>query len=264
MIELEELHRQAGELEGLLRMQTMPLGLKMLKSIDEIPKEAKRPLKDLGYHLSFCQALALSRRQGWVIAETKEDMWCFEPVVGLGFTKPPKRFLEGYNRYPDTASTLEAGSTWARNMPRFDYGLYSAVVVAPLSKISFEPDIFIVYGEPAKMTQIMLAKIWLDGKDINPVLSGHAACIYYVVPPIKGMKWNISLPCGGDLRRAACETNNMVFSAPIKEISGLLKGLKAIQDEDLGLPLHLSPAIEYPLPASYVDIGKIAGMDWVK
>lgn len=264
IMKLETLHKQASELEGVLRLQSYPLGVKMLKSTDEIPRGAQRPVKDMGYHLCFCQALALSRRHGLTIAATKEDMWCFEPVAGLGFTKAPERFLDGYNRYPGTASTVEAGSTWARNMPRFDYGSYSAVVSAPLATADFEPDIFIVYAEPAKMTQIMLAKIWLDGRDITPTLSSHAACVYYVVPPIKEKKWQMSLPCGGDLRRAGCEFTNMVFSAPIEVLEDLLKGLRAIKDEGLGLPLRLSPAIEYPLPPAYVEIGKMVGMDWLK
>ena len=120
MTDLEEMHGQARELEHLLKLQSLPLALKMLKSEDEIPEDAQRPVKDMGFHLNFCQALALSRRNGLTIAESMQDMWCFEPVVGLGFVKPPKRFLEGHNRYPASARTLEAGSNWARNMPRFE------------------------------------------------------------------------------------------------------------------------------------------------
>jgi len=264
MNNLKDMHGQASELERLLRLQSLPLALKMLKSEDEIPKEAQRPVKDMGFHLNFCQALSLSRRNGLTIAQTIEDMWCFEPVVGLGFVKPPERFLEGYNRFPSSARTLEAGATWARNMPRFDYGKYIGVLCAPLEKASFEPDIFIAYGAPAKMTQIMLAKIWIDGKDITPTLSSHAACVYYVVPAIQEKKWQISLPCGGDLRRAACEDYNMIFSAPIEALRDLLLGLRAVKRESLGLPLHLTPAIEYPLPERYVQIGHSIGMDWVR
>lgn len=264
MIDREEMHRQARELESLLRLQSLPLALKMLKSKDEIPEEAQRPVKDMGFHLNFCQALAFSRRNGLTIAQMKEDMWCFEPVVGFGFVSPPQRFLDGHNRYPTSARTLEAGSTWARNMPRFDYGIYSGVLCAPMETASFEPDIFIIYGAPAKMTQIMLAKNWLDGKDIAPPLTSHAACVYYVVPPVKERKWHMSIPCGGDLRRAACEDYNMVFSAPIEALSDLLTGLNAIQKEGFGLPLRLTPSIEYPLQESYIQIAKSIGMDWVK
>jgi uncharacterized protein (DUF169 family) len=264
MNNLERIHKQSLELESILRLQTFPLALKMLKSEDEIPDEAQRPVKDMGYHLSFCQALALSRRHGLTIAQTKEDMWCFEPVIGLGFEKPPQAFLDGHNRYPSSARSLKAGGTWAKNMPRFDHGIYSGVLLAPLMKANFEPDIFLLYGLPAKMTQIILAKTWLDGKDISVVLSAHAACVYYIVPPIKEKKWQISIPCGGDLRRAACEQNNMIFSAPNEALGDLLLGLKAIKEEGLGLPLQISPSIEYPLPESYVQISHSIGMDWLK
>jgi uncharacterized protein (DUF169 family) len=111
MIDLEEMHAQARELETLLRLQSLPIALKMVKSNDEIPADAKRPLKAMGFHLNFCQALAFSRRHGLTVAQMKEDMWCFEPVVGFGFARPPQRFLDGHNRYPASARTLEAGST---------------------------------------------------------------------------------------------------------------------------------------------------------
>ncbi len=264
MANFEHVHKQAEELERLLRLQSFPVGLKLLKSVDEIPEGAQRPLRDMGHHLSFCQALALSRRNGMTIVETKEDMWCFEPVLGLGFEKPPQHFLDGYSRYPFNAITLEAGSTWAKGFPLLDYGLYSAVVSAPLATANFEPDLFIVYGEPAKISRILLAKEWLDGKVITTTVSGSAACVYYVVPVMKDKGWHVTTPCGGDLRRAACETYNMVFSAPIEVLNDLLRGLRAIQEAGGGFPLCISLSIEYPLPKSYVEMGKMIGMDWVK
>jgi len=264
MFSLKEMQQQAEQLEDLLRLQSLPLGIKMLKSEAQIPKEAQRPVKDMGCHLNFCQALSLSRRNGLTIAQTMGDMWCFEPVVGFGFAKPPKRFLDGYNRYPASARSLEAGATWAKNMPRFEHGRYCGIVVAPLKMTAFEPDIVVVYGAPAKMTQIMLAKNWLDGKDITTVLSSHAACVYYVVPPIRENRWCMSIPCGGDLRRAACEDYNMIFSAPAEVLPDLLNGLEAMKKEGFGLPLQLTPSIEYPLQERYIEIANSMGMDWVK
>lgn len=264
MIDIEQMHEDARELESLLRLQSMPIALKMLRREEEIPEDAVRPLRDLGHHLSFCQALALTRRRGLTIAETLEDMWCFEPVVGLGFVEPPRRFLEGHNRYPASASTLEAGATWASNMPRFDYPIYSAVVTAPLEAASFEPDILMLYGNPAVMTHIMLAKNWLDGKDILSTMTGHAACVYYVVPALKEHQWRMSIPCGGDLRRTGCDDYSMVFSAPAAALGDLLAGLRAIRDTGCGLPSSPSFAVEYSLEESYVEIGQSIGMEWVK
>jgi uncharacterized protein (DUF169 family) len=144
------------------------------------------------------------------------------------------------------------------------FGKYCGVLSAPLENVQFVPDIFVLYAEPAKMTQIMLARNWLDGKDLHCVLSGHAACVYYVVPPIKDGEWHMTIPCGGDLRRAACREGDMIFSAPMNALGPLLTGLKAVRKEGLGLPLHVSLATEYPLPESYVKIGKSMGMGWVR
>jgi len=264
MVSTNKLKRNGLEIERLLRMESRVLGVKMVESESQIPRNAKRPVKDFGHHLSFCQTLSLARRQGMTIAQTKSDMWCFEPVIGLGFQEPPVDFLSGHNKYPEATKSLHAGAVWAKNMVRFDVGLYKGVVVGPMSDISFYPDILVVYADPARMSQITIAKNYLDGINISPTLSGHAACLYYVVPPIKEKIWNISLPCGGDLRRAACEPHTMVFSAPIEVLEDLLEALKEIENKGIGLPLHLSMAVEYALPESYVTIGRKMGMDWVK
>lgn len=264
MSNLDGLHELAPRLERLLRLQSLPIALKMLREEGEIPDTAQRPVRDMGHHLSFCQALALTRRRGLTIAETTEDMWCFEPVIGLGFEEPPPRFLKGHNRYPSSAATREAGATWARNMPRFEPGEYSAVVMAPVESAGFMPDLVILYGSPAVMTQIMLAKNWLDGEDIATRLSGHAACVYYVVPALQSGTWRMSIPCGGDLRRAASDDYSMVLSVPAGALEDLVRGVEAIQKTGNGLPSSPNFAIEYPLEEAYVELGREIGMSWLR
>ncbi|NIW83112.1 MAG: hypothetical protein GWN18_11215, partial [Thermoplasmata archaeon] len=54
-----------------------------------------------------------------------------------------------------------------------------------------------LYGSPAVMAQVMLAKNWLDGRDIVTRMTGHAACVHYVVPALQDGAWRMSIPCGG-------------------------------------------------------------------
>ena len=70
----------------------------------------------------------MSRKQGTTLAMLKEDKWCFEPVIGFGMAEPPQYFLDGYNRFPGSVATLEAGSNWARAFPRLEVGEYIGVV----------------------------------------------------------------------------------------------------------------------------------------
>jgi len=118
-----------------------------------MPKDLKRILAII-YHYA---SLAISRREGTPFAMLKEDMWCFEPVIGLEMAKAPQYFLEGYNRFPGTARTLEAGKNWAQSFPHFELGKYEGIAFAPLSKTTFKPNLIILYCNPAQLTQIMIA-----------------------------------------------------------------------------------------------------------
>ena len=63
------------QIENQLRVDSYPLAVKLIKSINEIPEGSVRPRKDLGYSLSTCQAFSYSRRRGRSIAELRENMW---------------------------------------------------------------------------------------------------------------------------------------------------------------------------------------------
>ena len=111
------LHEYGNKIETYLKLSTFALAIKLIKKKKDIPFVAKRPKKDFGYHLSLCQAFAISRREGTSFTMLKEDMWCFEPVIGLGLAKSPQYFLERHNRFPGTARPLETGKNWAQSSP---------------------------------------------------------------------------------------------------------------------------------------------------
>ena len=260
-MELNILHEYGNKIETHLKLNTFALAIKLLKNKKEIPSNTKRPKKDFGYHLSLCQAFAISRREGTSFAMLKEDMWCFEPVVGLGLAKAPQYFLEGHNRFPGTARTLEAGKNWAQSFPHFEWGKYKGIAFAPLSKTTFKPDLIILYCNPTQLTQILIAINWIDGNDIDCRLSGHAGCVYSIVPVIQNNQFQVSIPCIGDRKRAMAQYDELVFSSPIKKVKDLVAGLEALEKNKEGLPVKFQQMPEYKLEESYVKIGKLIGMD---
>lgn len=263
-MDLAEMREAATGIESILRLQSYPIAVKMLRSEEEVPEGAQRPLRDLGHHLSTCQVFSLSRRQGMALAQLMEDMWCVEPVLGFGMAEPPEYFLQGNNRYPGTARTLEAGKAWAQGFPRLRVGEYAGFVSAPARSANFMPDLVMIYCDPSQLTQILIARNWLDGVDPECKLSGHAACVYAVVPTVQTGQWQITSPCRGDRARAMARDDEMIASIPTADLPALLEGLLHVQKGGHGLPLALSLSAEYNLPAAYVKIGKTIGMDWVK
>ncbi|MFC1593268.1 DUF169 domain-containing protein, partial [Candidatus Omnitrophota bacterium] len=214
--------------------------------------------------LSLCQGFAMSRREGTPLAMLKEDMWCIEPVIGLGLADIPQYFLDGHNRFPGSAKTLEAGSNWAHAFPRLAVGKYIGIASAPLKTAIFEPDLVILYCNPPQLTVLLIAANWIDGHDVTCKMSGHAACIYAVVPTAQSGGYHVISPCMGDYRRAMARDDEIIFTAPKDKLEDLLSGLRLADEHGVGFPRIIPMVREYELSESYTKIGEMMGMDWVR
>jgi len=259
MGDLKVYQEYGEELERRLRLKTFPLALKLLEKEGDAPEGAKRPLKDFGHHLSLCQTFQMSRRQGTIMAMLKEDHWCFEPVVGYGLGEPPEYFLEGHNRYPRDVGTLEAGRNYAREFPLLEVGKYVGIASAPLKATNFEPDIVMIYCDSAQLCLLLLGREYKEGYNLKCALSGHAACVYGVIPAVVSGECQVAVPCRGDHYRAMAGDDEMIFTAPRGKLEDLMLGLRRIEETGTKLPQGFSFLPEYPLPGSYKKIADMMG-----
>jgi uncharacterized protein (DUF169 family) len=259
MADLKTYQEYGDELERRLRLKTFPLAIKMLENEKDIPDGAKRPLKDFGHHLSLCQVLQMSRREGRIMAMLKEDHWCFEPVVGFGLGEPPAYFMEGHNRYPKDVATLEAGKHYADEFPRLKVGEYVGMASAPLKSTNFEPDVVMIYGDSSQLCLLLLGREYKDGRNLKCEISGHAACVYGVVPAVKTGECQVAVPCRGDHYRAMASDEEMIFTVPRGKLDDLMAGLRAIEKTGSKLPVGYSLLPQYPLLESYKKIGQMMG-----
>lgn len=266
---LNPVYREYAEhFEKLLRMSTFPLAVKMAKRDEDIPKLAKRPTRDFGCHLNTCQCFALSRRSGEMIAQKQEDMWCFEPAVAFGFTGGDtkafedglKFFLDGKTVYPAGAKDLATASKWANSLPRFEPNQYVAVISAPLMKAGFEPDLVLLYVNPAQLNQLLSGVVYEWGEYVTCNIGPHGGCIHYVIPPIKNKNFWISNPCFGDCSFAANPYEELVFSAPMEKVEKLLAAMVRRASEGRGLPLKYQMEPQGWLPDAYSEIARIMKM----
>jgi uncharacterized protein (DUF169 family) len=261
MTRLSTLHKYGREIDRRLRLQTLPLAVKLLEKEEDIPEAAQRPLKDLGHRVMACQGFAISRRGEVTVAMLKEDMYCFEPVVGYGIEKPPQYFLDGYNRFPGDVKTLEAGSNYAREFPRLEYGKYIGVVSAPLTTTNFEPDVVMIYCNTEQLSLLLLARESKDGYNLKCSLSSHAACVYSVVPVMQSGNCHVAIPCRGDRYGAMAKDFEMIFTAPKEKLEDLLLGLRYVEKHGGSkLPRGYQMQAEGLLPEVYGEIGKMLGM----
>lgn len=259
----EVIHSYGEELEKRLRLKTFPVAVKMLEKEGDIPEGAKRPLRDFGYHLATCQAFSMSRREGMLIAMMKEDMWCPESVIGLGLAEPPEYFFDGHYRLP-AVKTLEAGSVWAHEFPRFEAGKYIGVVSAPLTIANFEPDVVVIYCNSTQLKILLNAAGYKEGHELTCTVGAMGACVYSVVPTIQSGKCQVSVPCGGDKSYAMSQDDEMIFTSPMAKVEELLSAFKAFSEFGLRIPYAYRMQPEFEWIENYITVANMMGMDWVK
>jgi len=261
MTELETLHKYGEELEKRLHLKTFPLAVKLIEKEEDIPEGAVRPLRDLGYHMPLCQAFATSRREGTLMAALKEDMFCFEPVVGYGMAEPPQYFLDGNNRFPQDVESLDVGKNYATDFPRLPVGKYIGVISAPLTAANFQPDVVLIYCDSAQLSLLLLAREYKIGHDLKQSLSSHAACVYSVVPVIQTGECRVAIPCRGDHYFGIAGDDDLVFGIPTKKLDNLMEGLRFLETTGSKLPKNYSMMHEPEFPDSYMEIARLTGMD---
>ncbi|KPK93253.1 MAG: hypothetical protein AMJ94_03565 [Deltaproteobacteria bacterium SM23_61] len=257
MADYRKFHDYAAEIEKRLRLQTYVLAVKRLKDEKEIPKGAERPMKDYGYHMPLCQGFALSRKEDKTIAMIKEDMWCFEPIVGYGWEPPPQYFMDGNNRYPQDVKDLEAGKNYASDFPKMETGKYKGVVSASLSGVNFTPDMILIYCNSPQLSLLLLGREYMDGHDLPCHLSSHAACVYSVVPVINSGQYQVAVPCRGDRYFALAGDEELIFTVPTPRIEDLLTGLRHLEKYGSRLPRNPSMMREPQFPESYRKLLKM-------
>lgn len=245
----------------MLRLKTFPLAIKLLRDETDIPDGAIRPKRNLKGHLTLCQAFALSRRAGNVMAMLREDMWCYIPVIALGLSETPEYFLEGHMYYPEKVSSPAVARKVAESLPRLAAKKFIGVLSAPLKKAVFEPDLVLVYCNSFQLRCLLLGLRYKEGYQVRATMYGGNACVSSIVPAISNQQCQVAVPCGGDSAWAHAEDDEMIFSAPKDKIQDLLEGLWVMEKSSPMLPVNFALKADVDIPESYIKMGKKLKME---
>mgnify|MGYP001057671787 CR=1 FL=1 len=215
-------------LNSYIRPQTFPVAIKMANSADEIPPKARMPKRDLGCAMPVCQVITIARRYGWLMAMGKEDMWCPPAAISFGFAPAKARFFDGSLSIPVWTKDRETRSNLVQAVPRFDYGKYFHIVAAPLSRADFEPQVIVVFGNPAQIARLGQGAMLAKGSPIKCEFVGGFACANYIVKPILTNECQFILSGGGERIFASVQKDEMAFAMPMSKIEGVIEQLKIL------------------------------------
>ena len=114
----------------------------------------------------------MARIYGWTMGLAKEDLVCVPAGIAFGFSNAEdtaaaigRLFCGG-----TYARTEETGTREGMSICRLGRDEYAALLIAPLARAAFEPDLVVLYGNPAQAMRLVQAWSWQDGERTGMLL----------------------------------------------------------------------------------------------
>jgi uncharacterized protein (DUF169 family) len=237
-----------------VKPQTDLIAVKMLGREDNIPGDAKNPVRDFGAALTLCQALALCRREGMSLVLDRQSQSCPIALVGLGFVKPDS-YLSGKYVLAPINQSLEARKKIAGALPRFPYGQFSSILLSPVPKADFDPDVILLYGNGAQVMRMIQAAVFASGESLKSKSTGSGGCLHQIVTSILDGKCKFSVPGNGERRLGLIGDGEFAFAMPRNRFDEVVSGLHLSHEGKQTYPI--SPGylkMEYQMPPSYIEL----------
>ena len=255
---MDDIKKLNDELEFYIRPQTFPLGIKMIKYGENLPEKTKVPSKDFGLRIAICQGISISRRYGWSVSMSREDINCPLTKVAFGFEREGEAYRSGKACCGMYTETEEAGSKTESMVPKFNYKEYQSVLSFPLTRATANPDLILIYGNSAQVMRLLTGALYKRGGYLSSSFSGRIDCADIIIQTIKSQKCQVILPCYGDRIFAQTEDYEMAFTIPYSKISEVMEGLSGTQKGGIRYPIPSFLRYEGHFPEKY----KIIEGDW--
>ena len=261
-MEVAEYNKLAKELEETLNLRTYPIAVKFFEKLEDVPEDAIFPKRDLGKRCAFCQAMFMARMNGRTVAMSKEDHWCWNPLVAFGVCKADvddeagKVILSVLGiKDPDKAREF-----WDA-FPRLELGKYPYVVVAPAFKATFEPDVILIYSNTHQIVWEIGAVRFMTGEYLKSDFDSIDSCIHEIIEPWKNNTYKITFPDPGDKARAMAREDEVVLTVPGGRFGEFCEGIqktKYMYDRYRG---EVELSLENEVPPFYHELFKIWGVE---
>jgi uncharacterized protein (DUF169 family) len=214
------------KLKDALRLRTEPFGVSFLKGLADLPK-VRRPSQVFGKKVTICQGVTMTRVYGWTVALTKEDVICVPGSLAFGFTPATDPAMELAQLFCEVGFHRESGPALkeVEGLPRFAPEEVKAIYLSPLERLELEPEVIVIYGNPAQIMRLVQAASYYLGVRVAGDFGGKVECSSYLIGPYRTGQFQVTIPGMGDRIFSMTQDDELVFSLPCRHLDGLLTGL---------------------------------------
>ncbi len=229
-----------GELNQYLKTETLPVAVKFCKNSGDIPAGTRTPVKDLGVRMAHCQLQAMARKYGWTVALTKDDSGCAIANHTYGWEPARKEGAMAFLLKMNYAADSEAAETILSSFRTLAPGQCEAMVYSPLERTKVEPDVVLIYMNPAQLMRCLHGSTYRTGRAVVSSFSGRAAsCTEGVIAAHLDQLPKVVVPGNGDRVWATAQDHEMAYALPASHLADLVEGLARTHEK----------GVRYPIPA---------------
>lgn len=250
-------------LHDMLLLRYEPIAIKFIEDEKDVPASAVNPKRDLDKHMCLCQAFSLTRRNKKTVYLDSQSEWCWSPMVCMGYVdaSPGTPSFDLLSRLIGIADGDAAREFFAK-FPRLPHGKYKGLVTAPLAFCDFEPDLVLIYANPAQIRMLIGGIKQQTGKLVETALDIIDSCAYATVTPFLTGEYRVTFPDPGEYERALADEDEVILSVPGHRMSQLVAGLQSNNDHGLGYKLlNKDMLLDFPRPPFYNDLFEMWGFD---
>lgn len=222
-------------MERLLRLKTFPVGLKMLESPDSLKESPwiRRPDEKL----SLCQLITIVRTFDWTVGGTADDLMPPSCATMLGLSEPPEYVLNGSMRNTVWLEKREDAMQCEAVIQRIPFGKYKAFIMAPTAYDPFQPDMVIIYANPAQMSVLINAIQYDNFQRLVFYSVGESSCSDVIGRCFMERVPALSIPCYGERRFGQAADDELAIGLPSEDCARISSNLEKLYLKGIRYPI---------------------------
>ena len=229
----------AEQLNNLLRLRTLPIGMKLFEDVAEMERVQglRRPAK--GKTFSTCQLVTQARMAGFTLGITTENVPPFSSCSSvIGLDAPGEIYTSGRKMEGVWFENREAAAAHQAGMSRVTPGRYNGLAISPLRSGRLDPpDICLFYGNPAQMILFINGLQWKNYQRYNFSITGESACADSWGHALKTREVSLSIPCYAERRYGGVADDEMLMACAPADLQRAVTGLQGLSKAGLRYPI---------------------------
>jgi dephospho-CoA kinase len=245
-------------LELLMRLKSFPVAFKMLEKkedLEQIPFMRKSTVK-----VTLCQLVTQVRNFDWTVGAEVSDFLSPMCASIIGLCDTPDLVKDGTFRSIVWVKTKEDGKKYEESIPRLPLGKYEAVAMAPLVYNPFEPDIVLIYANPAQMMLLINSLQFEDYEVMEFFCVGETSCSDAIARCYLNDKPSLTIPCYGERRYGHAQDEDLVMALPPRFMEKALRGMETLYRRGIRYPISYAGAerdLTTSFPVAYGMINQL-------